>query len=87
MVVMAVVMSTFCGSGVVHTQRYKVPYKFWTGAGRSNTPIREGYQAVYSLIFSAKVQHFGAARNKQAALPKIHEMRRYMGEMCLIYFD
>lgn len=28
MVVMAVVMSTFCGSGVVHTQRYKVPYKF-----------------------------------------------------------
>lgn len=58
MVVMAVVMSTFCVVVGLCTHRYKVKciYKFWEGAGEDNTPIRgrnrvpdQQYILLYSL--------------------------------------
>ena len=79
MVVMAVVMSTFCGSGVVQTTDTKSYTNFGKGAGRGMTRQSEGVIGLdilqYSLYFLAKVRHFSAARHGDAA--RMHEMRRY----------
>lgn len=69
MVVMAVVMSTFCVVGLC-THRYKVLYKFWMERGGQHTNQRgvSAVSAIYSSVFSAKVQH--SVQPGTATLPK-----------------
>lgn len=87
---MVVVMSTFCGSGVVAHNRYKSCHtNFGRDRGRDDRPIRGRYRVGYSSIFCISLAKYDiSVQPGTATLPECMNAT-VQGEILfiLIYFN